>query len=148
MELSNVLYSKTYSEEGISTREYLDFIEGRKIAQELLEWHYRWFTILQGNKHPMRIFDVQRSYLRQQVQASARYLAAIDDEEAQERSGSEGATHITSKMFKEQIQSTFDYASELLAEEATESGSTYASLGWSPEIQFTVRARPTALPSM
>lgn len=88
MELCNVLYSKTYSTKGISTREYLDFIEGRKISKELLEWHHRWFEILRGNGHPMRIFDIQRSYLRRQVHASAFYLAAIDDEEAQDQSGS------------------------------------------------------------
>jgi len=146
MELCNVFYSKTYSEEGISTREYLDFVEGRKIAEELLEWHYRWFEILQDGRRPMCIFDIQRSYLRQQVQASIRYLAAIEAEEAQECSGNEEATHITSKTFKGQIESTFDYASELLAEEAI-SGSTYAGLGWPPEIQFTVWRRPTALPS-
>ena len=147
MELSNVFYSKTYSEESISTREYLDFIEGRKIAQELLEWHHRQFEILGGDGHPIRIFDVQRSYLRQQVLASARYLATIDDEEAQEGSGSGEAPRITSEMFKKQIESTFDYASELLAEETIRSGRTYNGLGWSPEIQYTVRTRPTPLPS-
>jgi hypothetical protein len=77
--LANVFYSKTYGE-GLSRREFADFVEARRLSRAILQFYNGQFSLASptGGK-AISIFGLQREYLAGQVRALVRYKRQMND---------------------------------------------------------------------
>jgi hypothetical protein len=78
-ELANVFYSKTYGE-GLSRREFADFVEARRLSRAILKIYNGQFvlTTSTSTRH-FAISALQRTYLSGQARALVRYKRQMND---------------------------------------------------------------------
>ncbi|KAJ3507583.1 hypothetical protein NLJ89_g6218 [Agrocybe chaxingu] len=148
MELANVLYSKTYTGQGISLREHLDFVEARRICHAILAWYDPRFNLQPiqagASSQATSIQEAHNFFLHGQLQALVRYQTAIEAEE-QSAGVYRDAQDFSLDALLRQIAHTFSNSSELLSKLPTPEGFRDAQghfethAGWPQTLIFSVR---------
>lgn len=138
MHISNAVYSKTYSEDGISTVEHHGFVEARALCRAILGWLDNRFLFEDKATSTVKsIAQAQDDFLRHQLVALLHYKEVAMKQEF--RSYQMGCTL---EAFEREIRLLYHSKLDYKPNAGEDMASLSLSLGWPSSKTYTLRPTP------